>query len=259
MIKEGDTVFLEDESGKRIWATVAKGMVKVQSLGAVDGSRLIGLEDGSPVSIAGRGYTVFVPGAADLMQSLDRGAQIILPKDAATILFECDVKAGDRVIEVGAGSGGLTTALLHSVAPSGSVTTLELKEENAKRVLKNVSRTSLGDMWSYQIGDARDMGISYEGTADVVTMDMPDPWAALDNVCAFLRPGGRFCGYVPNTNQLGSLVEALRERGYADVRAMENIQRGMEVHQGGVRPSFEMLGHTGYLVFARKRATDGQR
>ena len=41
----------------------------------------------------------------------------------------------------------------------------------------------------------------------------------------------------------------------ADVRALENIQRFLEVHPGGVRPSFDTLGHTGYLVFARKRAS----
>jgi len=33
---------------------------------------------------------------------------------------------------------------------------------------------------------------------------------------------------------------------------MEIMRRGMEVNPGGVRPSFEMLGHTGYLTFARK-------
>jgi tRNA A58 N-methylase Trm61 len=26
----------------------------------------------------------------------------------------------------------------------------------------------------------------------------------------------------------------------------------MIVHEGGVRPSFEMLGHTGYLAFGRR-------
>jgi len=32
------------------------------------------------------------------------------------------------------------------------------------------------------------------------------------------------------------------------------MQRALEVHPGGVRPSFDMLGHTAYLVFARKRS-----
>lgn len=252
-IGAGDAVYLEDANGKRMFMKVADGMVKVPSLGAIDGSRLIGLEDGSRITVVGREFTVFRPGVIELMESLDRGAQIISPKDAATILMHCDVKCGDMVIEVGAGSGGLTTALLHAVAPEGHVHTLEMREDNAKRAGKNVARTGLDRYWSYSIGDAREMDAGVDWLADVLTMDMPDPWLALPNLDQRLRPGGRLCAYVPNMNQVESTVVALREAGYADVRALENIQRFLEVHPGGVRPSFDTLGHTGYLVFARKR------
>jgi len=251
---ENELIYLEDASGKRIWLKVADGMMKVQSLGTVDGSRFKDLEEGDSVSIVGREYRVFRPGVLELMESLDRGAQVITPKDAATILIHCDIKAGDRVIEVGAGSGGLTTALLHSVAPTGQVLTLELKEENALRVKKNTARVGLDKYWSYQIGDAREMNVDVDWKADALTMDMPDPWLALDNLEKHLRAGGRLCAYVPNMNQAESIVNALREHGYSDVHALENMQRGLEVHPGGVRPSFEMLGHTGYLIFARKTA-----
>jgi len=251
---ENELIYLEDASGKRIWLKVADGMMKVQSLGTVDGSRFKDLEEGDSVTIVGREYRVFRPGVLELMESLDRGAQVITPKDAATILLHCDIKAGDRVIEVGAGSGGLTTALLHSVAPTGQVLTLELKEENALRVKKNTARVGLDKYWSYQIGDAREMNVDVDWKADALTMDMPDPWLALDNLQKHLRAGGRLCAYVPNMNQAESIVNALREHGYSDVHALENMQRGLEVHPGGVRPSFEMLGHTGYLIFARKTA-----
>lgn len=252
--QENETVYIEDSNGKKVFFKVGNGMIKIQSLGAIDGSRFLSLDDGDRISLVGRDYTVFRPGAIELMESLERGAQVITPKDAATILMKCDIKAGDRVLEVGAGSGGLTTALLHAVAPTGSVHTLELREEYAQRAHRNVARAGLDRYWSYAIGDAREMdpGIDYQ--ADVLTMDMPDPWLALDNLEKYLRNGGRVCAYVPNMNQAQDIVNALREHDYADVHALENIQRGLEVHLGGVRPAFEMLGHTAYLVFARKRA-----
>ena len=49
------------------------------------------------------------------------------------------------------------------------------------------------------------------------------------------------------------IVNTLRENGFCYVRSMEILRRGIEVGPGGVRPSFKMLGHTGYLTFARKR------
>lgn len=252
--QENETVFLEDASGKRYWFRVSFGMVKVAGLGAMDGSKLKGLRDGDSVTVVGKQYTVFRPIGMDLMTSLDRGAQIITPKDAETIIMHCGVAPGDTVLEIGAGSGGLTTALLYAVGPSGRVHTMELKEDNAKRVRRNVDRTELGERWTYSIGDARSDDPGIEGEADVLTMDMPDPWLAIANLQGHLRNGGRICAYVPNANQLESVVLSLRENGYADVHALENIQRGMEVHPGGVRPSFDNLGHTGYLIFARKRA-----
>ncbi len=254
--KENETVFIEGADGKRHWIRVAPGMVRVQSLGAIDGSRFLEMDDGDSLTLMGKEYTAFRPGLMELMTSLDRGAQVITPKDAATILAYCDIKCGDRVLEVGAGSGGLTTALLHAVAPGGSVHTLELKEENAVRAGKNVSRTGLDAFWTYSIGDARSAEPP-EGPFDALTMDMPDPWLALDNLSPVLRPGGRVCAYVPNMNQVESTVVALRERGFADVCALENLQRMLEVHPGGVRPAFDMLGHTGYMVFARNRAQNG--
>lgn len=252
--QENETVYLQDGNGKRFWLKVSYGMMKVQSLGAIDGNRLKDLEEGEALTIVGREYRVFRPGVLELMESLDRGAQVIIPKDAATILLHCDVRSGKKVIEVGAGSGGLTTALLCATGPDGHVLTVEFKEENAKRAGRNVSRTGLDGHWSYVIGDAREVALDIDWQADALTMDMPDPWLALDNLEPHLRAGGRVCAYVPNTNQVESTVLALREKGYADVRVLENLQRGMEVHPGGVRPSFEMLGHTGYLIFARKCA-----
>jgi len=249
-IEEGETVYLADDSGKKVWIKVAYGMLKIGAIGTLDGSRFRDLDDGSHMSVAGKEYTVFRPGVLELIGSLERGAQIITPKDAATILLNCDIRPGKSVLEVGAGSGGLTTALLCAVGPEGKVHTIELKEENALRALKNLRRTGLEERWSYTIGDARNTPVDIP--ADALIMDMPDPWLALDNLCRNLRSGGRICAYVPNMNQAESIVVALREKGFQEVYALENIQRELEVHPGGVRPSFDTLGHTGYLIFGRK-------
>jgi tRNA (adenine57-N1/adenine58-N1)-methyltransferase len=88
--------------------------------------------------------------------------------------------------------------------------------------------------------------------ADAVVLDIPDPWEAVENVKRMMKGGGRFCAFVPNMNQVESTVIKLRASGFVEIDALENIQRTIEVHPGGVRPSFDTLGHTGYMVFARK-------
>lgn len=248
----GEFVYLLDDKGKKHWFQMAHDMLKVPSLGTLDGSRLKELEDGSAVSFAGKTFYIFRPGTVDLISSLDRGAQIVTTKDAATIIMHCDLKCGDVVLEVGAGSGALTLAMIRAVAPQGRVLTVELREEFSKRAEKNLRRAGLETYWQCVIADAR--GLSLEMQADALVMDMPEPWVALDGLHHSLRPGGRFCAYIPNINQAESTVHALRSRQYADVYVLENLQRQMEVHPGGVRPSFDMLGHTGYMVFARKTA-----
>lgn len=249
---EHEYIFLVDARGNRHWMKAAPGMLKIHSLGTVDGSRIMQMDDGQTFQIAGKDFTVFRPGTADLMDSVERGAQIITPKDAASIIMNCDIRSGNTVIEVGAGSGALTTALIRSVMPIGRVHTIELREDYAEKAGKNIRRASLGEHWTCQTADAREAGTDI--IADALVMDMPDPWNAFDRLLGNLRSGGRICVYVPNTNQVEETVNALRDRNFYDVRVYENIQREMDVHPGGVRPSFSALGHTGYLIFGRKRS-----
>ncbi len=251
---EGEYLFILDNQGRKHWFRAQTGMMKMASLGTLDGDRLLALGDGDVIKLAGKVMHVFRPRVSDLMTSVERGAQVVTPKDAATIVLECDIPSCRTVLEVGAGSGALSIALLRALPEEGVLHTIELRDEYAKRAGRNISRAGMQHRWSYTIGDAIETTVDI--TADAVVMDMPVPWEAMDAVEPMLRMGGMFCAYIPNTNQLEATVKELRSRGYVEVRALENIQREMDVHPGGVRPSFDTLGHTGYLVFARKAARD---
>ncbi len=250
MLREGELVYLLDEKGKRHWLQLSPSMVKMPGLGVVNGNKVIGLEEGSRIALGEKEFVVLKPGAQELMESLDRGPQIVLPKDAATIVFKLDLKPGDAVVESGVGSGSLTTALLNAVGLEGMVVSIELREDFASKARRNVERSPFARAWDLRIGDATSAPVETE--VDAVVLDMPNPWDALPNVATFLRPGGRFCAYVPNANQVERLVWALRSEGYVEVEALENLQRQLDVHEGGIRPSFESMGHTGYMVFARR-------
>lgn len=250
MLKEGETLYLLDDKGRRYWFILKKNMIKIEGLGILDGNRIIGAENGISVEIAGKRFFVLRPGVPELMESIERSTQVIISKDAAHIVHFLNLKCGDIVVEAGAGSGCLTIALLNAIQPYGKVISFELRQEFAQKAKKNVMRSQLEKHWELRIDDIKTAKMDM--AVDAAVLDIPDPWEALDNVTKMLKGGGRFCAYVPNVNQLENTVKRLRTEGYVEIRAFENLQRPMEVHEGGTRPAFEMLGHTGYLIFARK-------
>jgi tRNA (adenine57-N1/adenine58-N1)-methyltransferase len=83
-------------------------------------------------------------------------------------------------------------------------------------------------------------------------LDLPEPWEVLPSARTALEPGGYTATYTPTYNQLERTVRALRSAGFDDVRAVELLERPIHVGDGGTRPEFEMLGHTGFLASGRK-------
>ncbi len=250
MITEGATVLLVADNGSRHLVRAGRGMIDVRGLGVANGDAICDSEFGGVVSIAGRPFRIVKPSIRDMLGAIERRAQIISPKDAFLIPMYLDIGCGSRVAEAGAGSGAMTLVLLKAVAPSGRVHTYENREDHAAVARRNVSRSGLADCWDLKMGDVC-KGIAEVGL-DAAVLDIPEPWEALDAVFEALRTGGHVCCYVPNANQLERTVKALRERGFADVLCFETLQREMTVHDRGVRPSSDMIGHTAYLAFGRK-------
>jgi tRNA (adenine57-N1/adenine58-N1)-methyltransferase catalytic subunit len=71
-----------------------------------------------------------------------------------------------------------------------------------------------------------------------------------------LIPGGVICCYVSTVTQLSRTVETIREQGsFDEPAAWESLTRGWHVDGLAVRPDHRMIGHTGFLVTARRLAT----
>ncbi|MCK5301095.1 MAG: tRNA (adenine-N1)-methyltransferase, partial [Thermoplasmatales archaeon] len=58
--------------------------------------------------------------------------------------------------------------------------------------------------------------------------------------------------YSPLISQVENTVKKLKKHNFIEIKTIENIQRELIITDYGTRPSFDMLGHTGYLTFARK-------
>ena len=250
MIEEGSKLILIDRNGRKHPFTAAMKMVEISRLGVVDGSAICASSVGDAVDIGGQAFRVMRPSLKDLLSIMERKAQIISPKDSFQIPLYLDIGSGSRVIEAGAGSGAMTLVLLHAVAPDGKVYTYETRDDHAKVARRNVGMSSNGSCWNLRMGDICTDVLEEE--LDAAMIDIPNPWDAVANVVKSLRTGGHIGCYIPNVNQLEKTVRTMRDAGLSEVESFETLHRSMLVHEGGVRPSSEMLGHTGYLVFARK-------
>jgi tRNA (adenine57-N1/adenine58-N1)-methyltransferase len=83
------------------------------------------------------------------------------------------------------------------------------------------------------------------------------PWECLDAVARALAPGGVVICYVATATQLSRVAEGMRAHGsYTEPQAWESLVRGWHLEGLAVRPQHRMVGHTGFLVTARRMAPD---
>ncbi len=249
--QEGATVALKTSGSPAILVTLARGPVRVGDDAVIDLSQQIGVAPGAEISWLGRTYRVVRPSLSDLFGSLRRGAQIVTPKDAIQLLYLAGVGPGARVVEAGAGSGALTIVLAHAVGDAGHVTSYDRRRDFLDAARANLERSGLAGRVTFRERDVARDGIDETELTSVV-LDLPEPWAVLGTARTALRPGGYVATYTPTYNQLERTVQSLRATGFDEVRALELWERALHVGDGGTRPSFEMLGHTGFLASGRR-------
>ncbi len=250
-VAAGDRVILfEPSTGRRYLVHLdGEGARKEKGLGVFDPARLEGTPWGGLVQVAAKDLVALRPTLPDLSATLRRKAQIIQPKDASRIVYELGIRPGDRVLESGIGSGATTMALLWAVGETGEVVVQELREDFAQWAIANVERAGLDANLRVTIGDlTQSVAEGVEGPFSACLLDQPEPWLAIPNVAPMLAPGARVVCYCPQVSQMEQAAGALRDAGFADVRAMELIERLWEIKERGSRPSFDGLGHTGFLV-----------
>ena len=119
-----------------------------------------------------------------------------------------------------------------------------------EHALKNIRKAGLEQYVTTKLKDITKE--IEEKELDAIILDIPNPWEAMENVWNSLKVGGYFCSYSPLISQVEKTVTELRKHSFIEIKTFENIQREMVVSSYGTRPSFDMLGHTGYLTFARK-------
>ena len=214
---------------------------------------LIGQPEGSWV-FTNKGHRLMAlrPTLSDLTLRMPRLATVMYPKDLGAMLVYADIFTGARVLEAGAGSGAVTMMLLRAVGQTGRVYTYDLRQDMIDQSQANIARYfARWDNLEMKIGDVYD-GFEEENL-DRVILDLPEPWHVVPHASERLVPGGVFFGFIPTVPQVEELVRALKtQRTFSVIETMEIMMRQWNVSGRSVRPSHRMIGHTGFIVTARR-------
>lgn len=245
----GPKVLLVDSKGRRYLVTLKDGGEFHTHSGFVPHAVIAGSRVGERVSTTKGGeYLVLRPTLEDFVLEMPRGAQVIYPKDLATMCMIGDIQPGSRVFETGVGSGALSMTLLRMGA---HVRGLELREDFANRARTNVE-SFLGDeqlgRYDVTIGDAYEH--VPDGSFDRVMLDLPEPWRVVPKLSDRLEPGAVLVAYTPSITQAVQVRNVLDEQ-WTEQRTLEVLHRTWHIEGMAVRPDHRMVAHTAFLTVAR--------
>jgi tRNA (adenine57-N1/adenine58-N1)-methyltransferase catalytic subunit len=254
-LEVGERVLLQDVKGRRYLLTLERGATFHTHKGRLAHDELIGAAEGHVARTdLGQKLLVLRPTLADWVLKMPRGAQVIYPRMLALMVMAADVRPGLTVAEAGAGSGALSIALLQALAPGGRLHAFERRPDFADQARRNVERWfgKLPDGFVLHQGDVVD-GVTGVGPLDRVLLDLLEPWLVVPGAAQALHPGGLLVSFVATVPQVMRLVEALGGSGrFGLVETSEAIFRPWHVDGLAVRPEHRMVGHTGFLVSARR-------
>lgn len=252
--KDGELVIFFDHRGVQFLQRLTPGGRLHTHWGYIEHDNVLGREPGSIVETSvGKKLYVFYPTLSDYIIKMPRKSGIIYPKDLGIIMVWADVFPGARVLLGGVGSGALLLAILRQVGPAGKVVAYDVRQDMLDWATENI-RAYFGELPSFlelRLGDIYQPEV--EAGFDRVLLDVPEPWRAVETAYKSLIPGGIVCSYLPSIIQVHSFVGALREAGtFGLVETVEVMLRGWYLEGRAVRPEHRMVGHTGFLTFARK-------
>jgi tRNA (adenine57-N1/adenine58-N1)-methyltransferase catalytic subunit len=195
----------------------------------------------------GEEMAIFTPGFMDMYEKIKRQAQIIPLKDVGSIIAETGMSPDWKILDAGSGSGALACFMAH-LASKGKVHTYDIREDHAAICQKNIELFGLKNI----VCKVHDV---YKGfpqkDADLVTLDLPEPWIAVNHAKDALKIGGFLVSYSPSVPQMADFVNSL-PKGVTHIKTIEIIEREWEVSGRKVRPVTAAIGHSGFLTFARR-------
>lgn len=184
----------------------------------------------------------------DLFHHLERTGAPMMPRDVGLVVGHAGIQCGDRVLDAGTGTGVLAATLGRLGA---TVVSYESDAAFAETARENMATAGVADRVEVRTGDVTDH-LDELSEFDALTLDTEDAPAVVARAPSLVVPGSFVAVYSPFVEAARAVVEQAREVGLEGVQTLETLQREMNFGDRGSRPSTAGVGHTGYLIFARR-------
>ena len=257
LIKNNSPVLFYFNSSKKWLTKISKKESLHTHIGIIKHSDAIGKEYGSKL-ITNKDKYVYAlkPTMYDYIMKIQHGTQIVYPKDLGYIAARAGIQDGQKIVEIGTGSASLTSFVASIVKPRGHVYTFDVDENFMKIAAKNLKKSRMEKYVTQQNLDIKTVKKVPLTEMDVALIDLGDPWTVIPQVRQMLKGSGAVFAICPTMNQLEKLTISLIENEFTDIESTEHILRTIEAREGKTRHSFQGIGHTTYLCFARKAFFD---
>ncbi|NND86738.1 MAG: tRNA (adenine-N1)-methyltransferase [Nitrosopumilus sp.] len=252
-IKQNSPVLFYFNNSKKWLVKISKKESLHTHIGVIKHSDAIGKEYGSRLTTNKDKYVYLLkPTTYDYVMKIQHGTQIVYPKDLGYIVARAGIESGQNILEIGTGSASLTSFVASIVKPRGHVYTFDVDENFMKIAEKNLKKAGVSKyvtQTSLDLKTAKKMPLE---DMDVALIDLGDPWTVIPQVRQMLKGSGAVFAICPTMNQLEKLTISLVENEFTDIESTEHILRTIDAREGKTRHSFQGIGHTTYLCYARK-------
>ncbi|MHA7647487.1 tRNA (adenine-N1)-methyltransferase [Nitrosopumilus sp. S4] len=252
-IKQNSPVLFYFNSSKKWLVKISKKESLHTHIGVLKHADAIGKEYGSRLTTNKDKYVYLLkPTTYDYVMKIQHGTQIVYPKDLGYIVARAGIESGQKILEIGTGSGSLTSFVASIVKPRGHVHTFDVDENFMKIAEKNIKKAGVSKyvtQTNLDLKTAKKMPLE---NMDAALIDLGDPWTVIPQVRKMLKGSGAVFAICPTMNQLEKLTMSLVENEFTDIESTEHILRTIDAREGKTRHSFQGIGHTTYLCYARK-------
>lgn len=240
--------------------------------GALNLDKLAGKKFGSEIKIGSETFTILKPNVLDVLEFSKRGPQVVLPKDSAAIASITGCGVGWKVLDAGSGSGFNAIFLANLGC---DVLTVEKDRNFFKVAEKNISVAKEILPLEITIKNSSVEKFFRKNYFDLIFLDLQNAEKFVKKSFASLKHGGWVAAYALQSEDLPKISKevdknfgnrnnssqnfSVRENPkdfHCNKKIIEVLNREWQSKSFGkktfTRPKTWMMGHTGFLIFARK-------